>query len=49
VEIAAGDKVIATHPRCYEREQDILDPFHYLPLLMTKPGAFDHAKALREW
>jgi transposase len=49
VEIVAGDKVIATHPRCYEREQDILDPFHYLPLLMTKPGAFDHAKALREW
>ena len=49
VEIAAGEKVIAVHPRCYEREQDILDPFHYLPLLMTKPGAFDHAKALREW
>jgi len=49
IEIAAQDKVIALHERCYGREQDILDPLHYLPLLAMKPRAFEQAKALREW
>lgn len=43
------DEVLATHPRSYEREQDILDPLHYLPLLEQRPGAFEHAKPLRQW
>ena len=43
------DKVLATHPRSYGREQDILDPLHYLSLLEQRPGAFEHAKPLREW
>ena len=41
--------VIASHPRAYGREQDILDPLHYLPLLEQRPGAFEHAKPLRRW
>jgi len=43
------DTVLATHPRSYAREQDILDPLHYLPLLEQRPGAFEHAKPLRQW
>lgn len=43
------DEVIASHPRCYAREQDIFDPLHYLPLLEQRPGAFDHAKPIRRW
>jgi transposase len=43
------DDVIASHPRCYGRKQDILDPQHYLPLLERRPGAFDHAKPIRRW
>lgn len=35
--------------RCYDREQDVLDPLHYLPLLLDRPGAFDHAKPIRRW
>ena len=42
-------EVIASHPRCYEREQDVLDPLHYLPLLEQRPGAFEHAKPIRRW
>jgi transposase len=49
VEITNGGKVVAVHPRCYEREQDILDPFHYLPLLRERPGALEHAKPLKGW
>lgn len=41
--------VIASHPRCYGREQDILDPLHYLPLLEQRPGALEHAKPIRRW
>ena len=43
------DTVLATHVRSYAREQDILDPLHYLPLLEQRPGAFEHAKPLRQW
>lgn len=45
-----GDKdPIASHPRCYDQHQDILDPLHYLPLLVQRPGAFNHAKPIRRW
>jgi len=43
------DRMIASHPRCYDRKQDVLDPLHYLPLLEQRPGAFDHAKPIRRW
>ena len=49
VEITDGTRIIADHERCYEREQDVLDVFHYLPLLKQRPGAFDHAKPLKMW
>jgi transposase len=40
---------IASHPRSYEREQEFFDPLHYLALLEQRPGAFDHAKPMRQW
>lgn len=49
VEISDGTACLARHPRCYGREQDIFDPLHYLPLLAQRPGAFEHAKPLRQW
>lgn len=49
IDIIHMDDVIASHPRCYGRKQDILDPLHYLPLLEQRPGAFDHAKPVRRW
>jgi len=49
VDILHMDTVIASHPRCYGREQDIFDPLHYLPLLEQRPGAFEHAKPIRRW
>ena len=35
VETTNGHKILAIHTRCYGREQDILNPLHYLPLLFT--------------
>jgi transposase len=49
VEILALDAIIATHPRCLGREQDILEPLHYLQLLAQRPGAFEHALPMRRW
>ncbi len=43
------DEILASHRRCYGREQDIIDPLHYLPLLEQRPGAFEHAKPIRRW
>lgn len=49
IEVLADNQLIATHPRSYARQQDILDPLHYLALLLERPGAFEHALPLREW
>jgi transposase len=49
VDILHLNEVIASHPRCYGREQDVFDPLHYLPLLEQRPGAFEHAKPIRHW
>jgi transposase len=49
VEISDGTQVLARHPRSDGRQQEIYDPLHYLPLLEQRPGAFEHAKPLRQW
>lgn len=49
IEILHGDQVLAVHPRCYDRHQDLIDPLHYLPLLEQRPGAFEHAQPIRQW
>jgi transposase len=49
VKILCNQEVIADHPRCLDREQDIIEPMHYLSLLEKRPGAFDHAIPIRRW
>lgn len=49
LQIAAGDRVIASHRRCYDRGQDVLDPYHYVPALLRKPRAFHQARAVRRY
>lgn len=49
IDILHLDQVIASHPRSYGREQEVMDPVHYLPLLEQRPGAFEHAKPIRRW
>lgn len=49
IEVLSLEQVIASHPRCFGREQDIFDPLHYLALLEQRPGAFEHALPLRQW
>lgn len=49
IDILHQDHLLASHPRCYGRDQDVFDPLHYLPLLEQRPGALEHAKPLRRW
>ena len=49
VTIAFQDKIIASHVRSYGREDEVLEPQHYLPVLLRKPGAFARATPILKW
>jgi transposase len=49
VVIGCGAAVIARHRRSYEREDVLLEPLHYLPLIERKIGALDQAAPLAGW
>ncbi len=49
VRLLVGAEVVATHPRCWAKEQVRFDPTHYLALLERKPGALDVARPLEGW
>lgn len=47
VRLYAGEELVATHLRCYEKRQVIEDWRHYVPLLVKKSFAVPWASALR--
>ncbi len=49
IELLNLERVVASHARSFGREEDILDPLHYLGLLEQRPGAFEYALPLRQW
>ena len=48
IEICHYNMIIAVHKRCWDKEQQIFDPLHYLPLLERKPGSLPYAKPLQK-
>ncbi|HKB41538.1 MAG TPA: IS21 family transposase [Gemmataceae bacterium] len=49
VEVADGRSVVAVHRRSYGKNEQVLDPLHYLATLGRKPAALDHAPVMRDW
>jgi transposase len=49
VEVADGGTLVAQHQRSYGRNEQVLDPLHYLATLGRKPAALDHAPVMRDW
>jgi len=49
IEVLYLDRIVAVHPRCFDRQQEIYDPIHYLPLLQQRPGAFQYAVPIKKW
>jgi hypothetical protein len=43
------DEMVADHPRQFRRDQIIYDPWHYLPVLMKKPGALRNGAPFKDW
>ena len=44
-----NDEIVADHPRNFRRDQIIYDPWHYLPVLLKKPGALRNGAPFKNW
>jgi hypothetical protein len=44
-----NNTVVADHPRHFRRDQIIYDPWHYLPVLVKKPGALRNGAPFKDW
>lgn len=40
---------IGEHQRCFQRDQMLFDPWHYLPVLQRKPGALRNGAPFKHW
>ena len=49
VVVLLGHEMVADHPRNFRRDQVIYDPWHYLPVLMKKPGALRNGAPFKDW
>lgn len=49
VEVVDVATVVARHQRSYGRNEQILEPLHYLATLGRRPAALDHAPVMRDW
>ncbi len=47
--VLLDDEVVADHPRQFRRDQIIYDPWHYLPVLVKKPGALRNGAPFKDW
>jgi transposase len=47
--VLLDDAVVAEHPRQFRRDQIIYDPWHYLPVLVRKPGALRNGAPFKDW
>ena len=49
VHIIQEGAVIAEHKRCYEKQETLFNPLHYLPLIERKIRALEQASPLKDW
>ena len=47
--VLLDDIVVAEHVRSFRRDQVIYDPWHYLPVLVKKPGALRNGAPFKDW
>ena len=49
VVIRCDGRVAGEHPRQFGRDRTIYDPWHYLPVLVRKPGALRNGAPFQDW
>ena len=49
IEIRQDGRLVGDHPRCFGRGRSIFDPWHYVPVLVRKPGALRNGAPFKDW
>ena len=47
--IRQNGETVGEHPRCFERNQVVYNPWHYVPILKRKPGALRNGAPFKDW
>jgi len=47
--VRCDGEVVADHRRFFGRDRTLYDPWHYLPVLATKPGALRNGAPFQDW
>ena len=48
IEIRQDGRLVGDHPRCFGRGRTIYDPWHYVPVLVRKPGALRNGAPFKD-
>jgi transposase len=49
IEVVHKERIVAQHPRSFDRYRTIYDPWHYVPALTRKPGALRNGAPFVGW
>jgi transposase len=49
IEFRQDGRVVGEHQRCFGRDQMVFDPWHYVPVLARKPGAWRNGAPFKDW
>ena len=49
IEIRQEGRVVGEHRRHFGRDQTVFDPWHYVPVLARKPGAWRNGAPFKDW
>ena len=47
--IRQNGETVGEHPRCFERNKVVYNPWHYVPILKRKPGALRNGAPFKDW
>jgi len=49
IELRQDGHIVGEHRRCFGRDRSVFDPWHYVPVLMRKPGALRNGAPFKDW
>jgi len=49
IELRQNGRLVGEHRRCFGRDRNIYDPWHYVPVLARKPGALRNGAPFKDW
>ena len=49
IELRQDGRTVGEHARSFSRDQTVYDPWHYVPVLARKPGAWRNGAPFKDW